>query len=145
VPTSTANMDSPSEPTDGTSDQGAQNPAVALDTNKVAVVAEQLRAAEVEKQLDEIEKLRDEADGENNVKVIIPGMIAKLAHPEAEVRKGALEALKHLNDTNAVPALEKAVATIQDLREKVAVLDTIEFLKLPSAFPDLPPDAPKTQ
>jgi type III secretory pathway component EscV len=130
--------------TDSATDQSVQMSPVVLDTNKVAAIAEELKAAEMDKQLDEIETLRSEADGENNTTVVIPGIIAKMSHPEAEVRKSALEALRHLNDTNAVGELEKVLSKIQDPREKVAVLDTIEYLMLPSAMPDVLPDAPKS-
>lgn len=127
--------------TDSDKGQSVQSSPVVLDTNKLAAIADELRSAEVDKQVDEIETLRTEANGENNITVVIPGIIAKMSHPEAEVRKNALEALRHLNDTNAVTALEKVLSKIQDPREKVAVLDTIEYLMLPSAMPDAPPDA----
>jgi hypothetical protein len=44
-----------------------------------------------------------------------------------------------MNDTNAIPGLEKLMESIQDLREKVAVMDTIDYLKLPNVMPDVQP------
>ena len=93
----------------------------------------------VEKELDAIRELQGEADGANN-STIIPALLDKVAHPEAEVRKAALAALVQLNDTNAVPGLEQAAELMKDPRAKVAVLDTIDYLKLPGITPEVPPD-----
>ena len=100
--------------------------------------SEEMRAAAVGKELDAIEELQGEADGSNN-STIISALIDKVAHPEAEVRKAALAALVQLNDTNAVPGLEKAVEAIKDPRAKVDVMDTIDYLKLPNIMPDVQP------
>ena len=67
-----------------------------------------------------------------------------VTHPDPEVRKAALDALMQLGDTNAIPGLEDIVKEIQDPREKVAMMDAIQFLKLPdfdSVVPDRMPDA----
>ena len=42
-----------------------------------------------------------------------------------------MEAIKEINDTNAIPGLQKAADSIQDPHGKVAVLDVIEYLNLP--------------
>ena len=55
------------------------------------------------------------------------------------MRKAALAALVQLNDTNAVPGLKQAAEQMKDPRAKVAVMDTIDYLKLPSVMPDVPP------
>lgn len=118
-----------------TNDQAVQvNP----NSSNAAATPEQSRAAEVGKELDAIQALLGEADGANN-STIIPALIAKVAHPEAEVRKAALAALVQLNDTNAVPGLEQAVEVIKDPRAKVDVMDTIDYLKLPNVMPDVQP------
>jgi hypothetical protein len=111
-----------------------------LDTNAAAALAEKARTAEVDRQLEEISDLLSAADGDNNATVTIPALLDKVAHPEAEVRKAALDALKQLNDTNAVPGLLQALEKIKDPREKVAVLDTIDYLKLPGITPDVTPE-----
>ncbi len=100
-----------------------------------------MRAAEIEKELDAIREIQGEANGENNP-TIISALLAKFAHPEAAVRKAALEALKELNDTNAVPGLQQVADLTKDPREKVAVLDTIDYLNLPSIMADAPADYP---
>jgi hypothetical protein len=45
-----------------------------------------------------------------------------------------------LNDTNAVPGLLKAVDNLKDPREKVAVLDAIEYIKAPDILAGVNPD-----
>src|ERR1035437_8042517 len=118
-------------PAAATNDQVVQVVQVNPNSSNTAAIAEQLRAAEVEKEMGAIRDLQGEADGTNNP-IIITALLDKLSHPEAEVRQSALEVLKQLNDTNAVPGLQQAVESIKDPREKVAVMDTIEYLKMPS-------------
>ncbi len=104
------------------------------------VVSEQLHAALVAKGIEQIQELQGEIDGSNNA-TIIQALLDKGSDSEAEVRKAAVEALRNMNDTNAIPGLEKLAASIQDAREKVAVLDAIDYLKLPNIMPDnQPPD-----
>jgi hypothetical protein len=118
-----------------TNDQVVQvNP----DSSNPAASPEQMRAAAIEKELDAIRELQSEADGENNP-TIISALLGKVTNPEAEVRSAALDVLRQLNDTNAVPGLQQAVDLINDPRGKVAVLDTIDYLKLPNVTPEAPP------
>jgi len=108
------------------------------DSSNTAASSEQMRAAVVENELDQIRELQGDADGANNP-AIISALLDKVANPEAEVRGAALDALRQLNDTNAVPGLQQAADLIKDPRGKVAVLDTIDYLKLPNVTPDVPP------
>ena len=126
-------------PTAATNDQVVQVVQVNPNSSNTAAITEQLRAAEVENEVNQIQDLQGEADGTNNP-IIITALLDKLSHPEAEVRKAVLDALKQLNDTNAVPGLEKAAESIKDPREKVAVLDAIDYIKLPSATENVPPE-----
>jgi hypothetical protein len=105
--------------------------------NSVAV-SDQLRATVIAKEIEQIQQLQAEIDGTNNP-TIIQALLDKMMEPEAEVRKAALEAVKEINDTNAIPGLEKAAEGIQDPRGKVAVMEVIDYLKLPSAMPDVQP------
>ena len=120
-------------------DQVVQDVQVNPNSSNTAAIAEQLRAAEVENEVNQIQDWQGEADGTNNPS-IITALLDKLSNPEAEVRQSALEALKQLNDTNAVPGLEQAAENIKDPREKVAVLDAIDYIKLPSATENVPPE-----
>jgi hypothetical protein len=126
-------------PTAATNDQVVQVVQVNPNSSNTAAITEQLRAAEVENEVNQIQDLQGEADGTNNP-IIITALLDKLSHPEAEVRKAVLDALKQLNDTNAVPGLEKAAESIKDPREKVAVLDAIEYIQMPSATQNVPPE-----
>jgi len=54
-----------------------------------------------------------------------------------EVRQAALNAIVQLDDTVAIPGLEQALPQIADAREKAAVMDAIEQLKLPSTTPEV--------
>ena len=56
---------------------------------------------------------------------------------EKEVRQAALNAIVQLDDTAAIPGLEQALAQIADPREKAAVMDAVELLKLPSTTPEV--------
>jgi len=134
TPATEANVDLQSA---ATNDQVVQvNP----DASNTAASSEQRRAAAIEKELDAIQELVSGADGDNNP-TIISALLEKVVHPEPAVRAAALNALKHLNDTNAVPGLQQAVEHIEDPRGKVAVLDVIDYLKLPNVTPDVPPAA----
>ena len=126
-------------PAAATNDQVVQVVQVNPNSSNTAAITEQLRAAEVENEVNQIQDLQGEADGTNNP-IIITALLDKLSHPEAEVRKAVLDALKQLNDTNAVPGLEKAAENIKDPREKVAVLDAIEYIQMPSATQNVPPE-----
>jgi hypothetical protein len=132
TPVTEANVDSQSA---ATNDQVVQvNPP---DSSNTVARSEQMRAAAIEKELDAIRELQGEADGENNP-TIIPALLDKVANPEVVVRSAALEALRQLNDTNAIPGLQRAEEVITDPRGKVAVLDVIDYLKLPNVT-DVPP------
>jgi hypothetical protein len=56
---------------------------------------------------------------------------------EKEVRQAALNAIVQLDDTAAIPGLEQALAQIADPREKAAVMDAVDQLKLPSTTPEV--------
>jgi hypothetical protein len=118
-----------------TNDQVVQvNP----NSSNAAASSEQMRAAAIQKELDAIRELQDQADGANNP-TIISALIGKVENPEPEVRTAALAALVQLNDTNAVPGLQQAADAIKDPRAKVAVMDTIDYLNLPDAMPAVQP------
>jgi hypothetical protein len=114
-------------------------PAVAAGNGNPPAISPEIRDALVENELARIRELQDEVDGTNNP-IIIAALLEKFLSPEREVRIAALQALKEMDDTNAVPGLEKAEASLSDAREKVAVLDAIDYIKLPSATQNVPPE-----
>lgn len=57
----------------------------------------------------------------------------RLINDEPEVRNAAIEGMKHLGDSNAIPLLSNALQYVEDPREKVTILDTIEYLATSSS------------
>ena len=114
------------------------NEPIAHGSNGPVAVSEELRAALIAKELEQIQELAGEANGTNNP-IIIAALVDKVVNPEAEVRKAALVALAQLNDTNAVPSLQQAAERVNDPRAKVAIMDTIDYLNLPDAMPAVQP------
>jgi len=57
----------------------------------------------------------------------------QLLHSDVEVRKAAVETLIHLHDRGAIPKLKEALAKVEDPREKVGIMDAIEYLEIPEA------------
>ena len=96
-------------------------------SSNTAEMMEQLRVADVAKELDQVRELQAGGAGNPATTALLLG---KVTHRESEVRKAAVEALVQLGDTNAVPGLEEAVGQLQDSRDKVALLDAIDYLKL---------------
>ena len=70
------------------------------------VVSAELRAALIAGEKEKILELQGEVDGSNNP-VILAALMDKVGSPELEVRDAALEAIKEIDDTNAIPALQK--------------------------------------
>jgi len=135
-----AGEQAPAAETSGNSsstDTNDQVVRVNLNSSNSAALTEQMRAAGIRAEQDAIQEILGQADGTNNP-AVIAALLEKVAHPEAEVRAAALEAIKQMNDTNAVPGLEQAEAATKDPREKVALLDTIDYLKLPSITSGVP-------
>jgi hypothetical protein len=56
---------------------------------------------------------------------------------DKEVRQAALNAIVQLDDTAAIAGMEQALPQLADPREKAAVMDAIEQLKLPSSTPEV--------
>lgn len=54
-----------------------------------------------------------------------------LQSTDAEVRKTAVQTMMHLTDREGIPALKAALEKVQDPREKVAIMDAIEYLETP--------------
>jgi hypothetical protein len=125
-------------PTEGTPTAGTNAPPTSVKvapSNTVPMTAE-MRAAQVEKEQDQIRELLAEGAGNPHNTGLL---LAKLVHREPEVRKAAIEALVLLNDTNAIPGMQQALTVLEDPRDKAALMDAIDQLKLPDLMSDLPP------
>jgi hypothetical protein len=108
-------------------------------SNQAVVMSDEMREAIINREIDRIHDLQAQVDGTNN-QMIINALIDQLSQSEAPVRKAALEALKELDDTNAVPGLQRAIANTPDPREKVAMMDAIDYLKMPNINDNIPPE-----
>jgi hypothetical protein len=126
-----------------TPDSQSANPTNPVASNvgngKTVEMSEAVRTALIEKETDQIHDLVAEADETNNP-IIITALLDKMANPEAEVRQAARDALRQLNDTNAVPGLQKVAGTTKDPHEKVAVLDLIDYIQTPSVTQNATPE-----
>jgi len=113
--------------------------AVGANVGAPVAASEEVRQALIDKELEQIRTLKEAVDGTNNA-TIFAALLQKMTSPEAEVRGGVLQAFRELNDTNSVPGLLKAADAIKDAREKVAVLDLVEYLKAPDILAGVNPD-----
>lgn len=95
----------------------------------IATTPEQDRAATNDKELEAISDALLAGEGDSNA---LGTIASRLEHPDAEVRAAAREAAVHFGNTNIIPSLASALESIKDLREKVAILDAIQYLQLPS-------------
>lgn len=108
------------------SDTPSVNVASPADKNTViASTREKERMEVLEKNLDEIRLHFANQEPEP--------ILDMLTNSEPEVRSEAVQALKHLDYTNAVPSLKMAMNTTDNLREKAAIMDAIEFLQTPES------------
>jgi hypothetical protein len=105
-------------------------PQINPNASNNAAFVEQLRVTELGRELDQVRELQAAGAGDPNTTAML---LTKVTSREPEVRRSALDALRQLNDTNAIPGLEQAATLVEDPREKVAFMDVIDYLKLPEA------------
>jgi hypothetical protein len=113
------------EPVKAASAQG--NPAV---TSIIATTPTEDLAAQKQKDLEAIRDALLTGGGDAQAVVAIGDRLFSL---DSEVRVAARQAAMHLDDTNLIPYLTAAAEQNQDPREKVALLDALDFLKLAAA------------
>jgi HEAT repeat protein len=122
----------PDAPPVETALQTVTAPEVVPDSTTNRAIPERLHATELAKDLDQIRELQAGGGDDPNTTSLL---LAKLTHKDREVRLAAVEALVQLSDTNAIPGLEQAQAMTDDPYVKVALMDAIEYLRLPQALP----------
>lgn len=77
-------------------------------------------------------------------------ILSEMKNPNTVIRKAALEAAIQFDDRSVVPYLKEIADQTEDPREKVAILDAIDYINLPSltehiaqrkamGLPDAPP------
>ena len=98
-----------------------------------AAINQQLRAADVDKQVEQIHSFVQDGPPSPATLGIL---ISKVADPEPAVRTAALEAVVTLNDTNAIPGLEQAAQAVDNPKDKAAIMDAVAYLKLPDPMSD---------
>ncbi len=123
----------PEEPARSTTEIQTIHP----NSSNTAAMLEQMRTAEVDKELDQIRELQAAGSGSQYA---TETLLNKTTHHEREVRKASVDALVQLNATNAIPGLEQAISLIEDPREKVAFMDAVAYLKLPGVTDGAAPE-----
>lgn len=97
-------------------------------TSIIATTPAEERAALRDKDLEAISDALLSTEENGNA---VSAVASRLENADAEVRAAAREAAVHLGDTNIIPYLTVALERISDPREKVELLDAIQFLQLP--------------
>ena len=106
----------------------------AVVTSVVATTPDEDHRAAIEK---DINKLNEALlDGGSDPK-LVEAVRERLFHPDSDVRQTAVSTLMHLGDREAIPKLNEALAKTEDPREKVAIMDAIDYLQLPDGDPQL--------
>ena len=105
----------------------ASNPGESAITNIVATTPKQDQEARIDADL---EALRETLTGEPGRPESLVTIADRLLSPDVEVRKAAVVTAMHLGDTNILPYLTGVLSNIEDPREKVAIMDAIDYLKL---------------
>jgi hypothetical protein len=62
----------------------------------------------------------------------VDGILADLEKPGREIHRAALQRARELDDRSIIPRLREIAARTGDADEKAGILDTIDFLNLPS-------------
>lgn len=101
-----------------------------LVTNVVATTPDEDHQASIDNDLDQIKTALLEGSSNPNS---LAAVRERLLSPAAAVRKAAVEAAMHLNDREAIPQLKEALGRVEDTREKVAIMDAIEYLQIPES------------
>jgi hypothetical protein len=100
-------------------------------------------ALTVEERAAAIEKLQDWGTHDAKDTEALTNIVAALASPDEKIREAAIDATRELASKDAIPALTDAAARTTDHNEKKALLDAVEFLKLPLlGTPEANQDAP---
>ena len=81
----------------------------------------------VEKQIDALTEASMQSDSKS-----LRLITGALTNKQVEIRKAAVEAAIQFGSRDAIPFLEDAAGKTDDAREKVEILDAIDFLKLPT-------------
>ncbi|MGA2661252.1 MAG: HEAT repeat domain-containing protein, partial [Verrucomicrobiota bacterium] len=106
---------------------GAINVATGPKPGEAEGSAEARQRAYVENRVAELMELASQ-DGPASLDIVL----SELTNRDPEIRKAALEATLQVRSREAIPRLMEAAEQTDDPREKAAIADAIEFLKLPT-------------
>ena len=110
--------------------QPPTNPQPAQVTSLVALTPEEEVEERVQKGLAEIRNaLLAGTDDPNGLFKVLD----KITSPDADVRKAAIEAVRHLDNRAALPRLKEALPHLEDPEDRVAVLETIKYIEIPDS------------
>ena len=104
-----------------------QSPAPNSTQPKNEAGEEEIRTEKVRQRIAELNDL-----AMNNDTNSLNTILSELTNPDVEIRKGALEAVIQFADRAAIPRLQEIADHTEDNTEKGALLEAIEYLKLPS-------------
>lgn len=93
----------------------------------MADTPEAKQEAYVAKRIEELQDLGMENDTDS-----LNTILSELTNRDPRVREAAVDAAVQFGSRDAIPKLEDAAAQTEDPKEKSAILDAIEFLKLPT-------------
>jgi hypothetical protein len=111
------------------SDHKTPRPSLPLSTDEPQI-NEQTPAAQHELVQKRVDELMDLAMADDAASLDM--ILSELTNQDPEIRKAALEATKQFGSRDAIPKLMEVVSQVDDPKEKVEIVDAIEFLKLPS-------------
>lgn len=110
-------------------DTPAQSPG---EIESTAALSNATAAREKFSAVQQISELADVIDGDRPKDEKLGVALATLETSDKKVRAAALEAVRELDDRDAVPQLQELAAQTDDPAEKAALLDVADFLNLPS-------------
>jgi HEAT repeat protein len=93
----------------------------------MADTPEAKQEAYVAKRIEELQDLGMENDSDS-----LDTILSELTNRDPRIREAAVDAAVQFGSRDAIPKLEDAAAQTEDAKEKAAILDAIEFLKLPT-------------
>jgi hypothetical protein len=100
---------------------------IAIPDEATAQTPEAKREAHVARRVAELQDLGMEDDPES-----LKAILSELANPEPEIRQAAVDASVQFGSRDAIPRLLDAAARTDDPEEKSAILEAVEFLKMPT-------------
>jgi len=113
------------QPTNASAPSNA--PAQAVSTISNSDLPEIKHQAYVGSRLAELQRLSMQEDAGS-----LETILSELTNRDPEIRAGALEAAIQFGSRDAIPRLLDAATQTDDPKEKAALADAVEFLKLPS-------------